>query len=62
MLLVDPLLIRWPLIEAQAGRCSGFESRPVLDSLGVALSPSHAMDACSRPEPGASCEPPESGS
>ena len=58
LMIADPILIRRPLLETDAGVCCGFEPGPALDYLGVHLGPSQDMQSCSRPGPDASCEPP----
>ena len=57
LMIADPILIRRPLLETDAGVCCGFESGPALDYLGVHLGPSQDMQSCSRPGPDARCEP-----
>ncbi len=59
LMIADPMLIRRPLLETDAGMCCGFEPGPALDSLGLYLRPSQDMQSCSRPGPDARCEPPE---
>jgi nitrogenase-associated protein len=53
LMVVDPLLIRRPLIEiAREGddplRGCGFEPGPLLDALGVILAPGEDIQSCSR--------------
>ena len=58
LMVVEPLLIRRPLIECAAGQCSGFDDNPVLQALGVYDTPpgietcprSHASQACAYPQ------------
>lgn len=59
-MLADPILIRRPLIETDAGRCCGFEGGPVLAALGVALSADEDLQSCSRSPGDQVCPPPES--
>ena len=58
LMVDDPLLIRRPLIETRAGRCSGFEPRVVLALLGFEPSVAEDLQSCSKPGPNAWCEPP----
>jgi len=58
LMVDDPLLIRRPLMETGAGRCSGFEPRVVLALLGVEPSVAEGLQSCSKPRPDAWCEPP----
>ena len=48
-MLVDPLLIRRPLIEVEDRRCAGFDREPVLSLLGETDNLADAQ-GCSRPE------------
>ncbi len=58
MMLQDPLLIRRPLMDTVAGYACGFEPGPVLDCLGVWLSPGEDLQSCAKPGLDAHCEPP----
>lgn len=48
LMVEDPLLIRRPLIETEAGRCCGFDDQPVLRALGLADGERADMQACPR--------------
>jgi len=54
-MVVEPLLIRRPLIEASGEKCSGFNQSLVKTLLGHALDPAETV-ACSRPD-GTPCPP-----
>jgi nitrogenase-associated protein len=58
LMVVDPLLIRRPLLETPWGLCAGFEPGPVLDALGVRLAPGEDLAGCSRPGPAPVCPEP----
>jgi len=56
-MLDDPLLIRRPLIETEAGRQCGFDDGPLLRALGVLPDAEVDMQACSRADSDSRCEP-----
>ncbi len=56
LMLLEPLLIRRPLMELGELRQSGFESGPVLAALGVALNPDEDLQSCPVPESSPECE------
>ena len=58
LMLVEPLLIRRPLIEAGDARCAGFDREPVLSLLGGR--DLDGLEGCSRhgAQEGAHCPPP----
>jgi nitrogenase-associated protein len=55
-MLDDPLLIRRPLIETDAGRQCGFDDGPLLRALGVLSDAEVDMQACSRGGPEPHCD------
>jgi nitrogenase-associated protein len=55
LMLVDPLLIRRPLIEVGGQRCAGFDREPVLSLLGQGARAD--LHGCSRETTGARCPP-----
>jgi nitrogenase-associated protein len=59
VMLLEPLLIRRPLLEFGSLKQSGFEPGPVLTALGVSLDPEEDLQSC--PMPGASPECDEVG-
>ena len=56
-MLVDPLLIRRPLIEVEDRRCAGFDREPVLSLLGETDKLADAQ-GCSRPHAATPCPAP----
>jgi nitrogenase-associated protein len=56
LMLVDPLLIRRPLVEANGARCAGFDRDPVLSLLGQ--HEQHGLEGCSREGTGTRCRSP----
>jgi len=56
-MLVDPLLIRRPLIEVEDRRCAGFDREPVLSLLGETDKLADAQ-GCSRPNAATPCPAP----
>lgn len=55
LMLRDPLLIRRPLVEADAQRCAGFDREPV----STLLNGDHAdVQGCSRPDAATPCPDP----
>ncbi len=50
LMLVEPLLIRRPLLQFGEVRQAGFLPGPVLDTLGVSLGPAQDLQSCPMPE------------
>ncbi|MFG1352747.1 ArsC/Spx/MgsR family protein [Xanthobacter autotrophicus] len=49
LMLAEPLLIRRPLVEADSGRCAGFDREPVLSLLGPSDPGARPLEGCSSP-------------
>ena len=56
MMLAEPLLICRPLLEFGAIRQSGFTSGPVLDAIGMSLSPAADLNSCPMGDNSPVCE------
>ena len=63
LMVADPILVRRPLLELADRKGCGFESGPLLATLGVVLGPGEDYQACSHPRAsagdGPSCPPPD---
>ncbi|TCT22917.1 ArsC/Spx/MgsR family protein [Thiobaca trueperi] len=58
LMMSDPLLIRRPLIESEFGCGCGFASGPLLDALGVRLTPDQDLQSCSQTGSDPTCDLP----
>ena len=58
LMVEDPILIRRPLIECEAGLGCGFEQGPLLAALGVHLGARQDLQSCSQTDGHPPCDPP----
>jgi nitrogenase-associated protein len=56
LMILEPVLIRRPLMQLGEIRQAGFEAGPVLDTLGVLLDPEHDLQYCPMTDSLSACE------